>query len=191
MLPLCSHFFQSSVSTDCCDKMMKYGTIILYAQHPQIWVCSSNHRMPFVLAHKTQSPLWRCLPQTMERSKPVTVHCIINGNWNWVSELQEWLLNCLWHSSIKTYDVSITCSSVPFIIAKGPLRKLPMSQNRRAFCLSKETESHLANERRWVFNLSGIGGRARWGGDWGEHHSFDADKCLEKGLQGVFLSCAV
>lgn len=116
--------------------------------------CSSNHRMPFVLAHKTQSPFWWCLPQTKERSKPVTVHCIVNGNGNWVSELQEWLLNCLWHSSIRNYDVSIICSSMLFIIFKGPLRKLPMSQNRRAFCLSKETDRDLGNERRWVFNLS-------------------------------------
>lgn len=81
-----------------------------------------------------------------------------------------------------------------FTIVKGPLRKLPMTQKRQAFCLSKEEDRDLVNERRWVFNLSGIGGKARWGVGRGEHIlvcSFDADKCLEKGLQIILSSVQV
>lgn len=39
-----------------------------------------------------------------------------------------------------------------------------MLQNRRACCLSEETDCKLLNERGWLFNLFGIDGRAAWGG---------------------------
>lgn len=164
MLLLYSHFLshmsQQIVVTGWWNTVLSYYR---HTTHRYEFVPGfGNYRMHFVLAHKTQSLLWWCLPQTMEKSKPVTVDCIGNGNGNWLSELQWWLLNCLWHSSIRDCEVSIICSSMLFIIVKGPLRKLPMSQNRQAFCLSKETDGDLVNERRGVFNLSGIGGRAGW-----------------------------
>lgn len=167
MVTLCRHFF-SQVSQDAAvtwwNTVLSYYTHTIHKYEVFPGYCSSHCRMTFALAHKTQSPVWQSLPQTMEKFKLVTVHCIVNGNGNWVSELQEWLLNCLLGSSIRNYEVSIICSSMLFIIVKGPLRKLPMSQNRWAFCLSKETDHDLVNERRWVFNLSGIGGRTGGGG---------------------------
>lgn len=145
--------------------------------------CSS---MPFVLAHKTQSPFRCCLSQTMEKSKPVTVHCIVNGNRNQLSELHGWLLNCLWHSFIWNYNVSIICSTMLFRAYWG---NCPCHKIDESFVCQKDRD--LVNEKRWVFNLCGIVGRARWGGIWiwGEHivaQLFDVNKCLEKGAAVLY-----
>lgn len=68
-----------------------------------------------------------------------------------VIEPQELLLNCLWPASIRNYDVFIICSSLRFIIVR---RKLSMSQDGWAFCLSKEACQDLVNEKQNEFLIS-------------------------------------
>lgn len=50
-----------------------------------------------------------------------------------------------------------------FIIVNGLLGKLPVTLYRGAFCFSEETGRNVENERKWVFNLPGIGAMAWWG----------------------------
>lgn len=103
----------------------------------------------------------------------MTVHCFVSRNEELMIEPHELHLNCLWHSSIRNYEVFIICSSMCFIIVR---RKLSMSQDMWAFSLSKEAYQDLVNEKQNEFLISsGLVGA--WWGRTLCFVSFDADSC--------------
>lgn len=114
------------------------------------------------------------LPQTIETCEAAPLRCVVNGDENWVTDLQKWLPNCLWPSSIRRDKVSIIFPSMLFIIVSGPAGEIACDASQGSILLGffffpegdRAQWGNVENERKWGFNLPGTawcdGSGERW-----------------------------